>query len=335
MGLRVQHTDLLGFRGARSTDYALTYSVPVGLPRSLKRSTRKITGRVYDLATLEGVEGVLLHLGPSIAFTREDGTFSFRVPADQTLYLRMDRPSAGLDRIAALRMPLEISADMGPIDDLDIPLALAGRITGAITYNGDAVIGSDVDLGSALIEISDGTNRYRTLTTRDGEFAFEDVFPGTWTVSVVRSRLGRWHSLETESQIVGIEPAESAEVRFPVKDRHRPRTVVDKGVLSLTTQKADPGDSGREATGREPPAHPSSVHPPFDQRTNDASREQLHEVADGETLSGIALRYYGRARLWPHILNANREIVSDPAMIRPGWRLVIPEIAKAVTSRAE
>jgi nucleoid-associated protein YgaU len=51
---------------------------------------------------------------------------------------------------------------------------------------------------------------------------------------------------------------------------------------------------------------------------------QWHEVVKGDTLSKIALKYYGDASLYPRIFEANRDILSDPDRIRVGQKLRIP-----------
>jgi nucleoid-associated protein YgaU len=51
---------------------------------------------------------------------------------------------------------------------------------------------------------------------------------------------------------------------------------------------------------------------------------QWHEVKSGETLSKIALQYYGDASLYPKIFEANRDVLKDPNRIKIGQRLRIP-----------
>ena len=52
-----------------------------------------------------------------------------------------------------------------------------------------------------------------------------------------------------------------------------------------------------------------------------------HTVASGETLSHIALKYYGSAvrEAWMHIYEANKALIGpNPGIIRPGMVLNIP-----------
>jgi nucleoid-associated protein YgaU len=51
---------------------------------------------------------------------------------------------------------------------------------------------------------------------------------------------------------------------------------------------------------------------------------QTHVVRKGDTLSKIAEEYYGDARLYPKIFDANRDILKDPDKIQPGQKLRIP-----------
>lgn len=53
-----------------------------------------------------------------------------------------------------------------------------------------------------------------------------------------------------------------------------------------------------------------------------------HTVEVGDTLSGIALKYYGSATkdMWMVIYNANKTVIGDdPNLIKPGQNLKIPE----------
>lgn len=54
-----------------------------------------------------------------------------------------------------------------------------------------------------------------------------------------------------------------------------------------------------------------------------------HTVAAGETLSDLALKYYGSAakEKWMAIYEANKAVIGDnPNVIKPGQELKIPEL---------
>lgn len=52
--------------------------------------------------------------------------------------------------------------------------------------------------------------------------------------------------------------------------------------------------------------------------------QQTYVVRKGDTLSKIANEYYGDARLYTKIFEANRDLLTDPNKIRPGQKLRIP-----------
>ena len=56
--------------------------------------------------------------------------------------------------------------------------------------------------------------------------------------------------------------------------------------------------------------------------------KNYHIVEKGESLSIIALNKWGEMSMWSDIYQLNRNDVSDPDLIYPGQRLIIPEIKK-------
>ena len=54
-------------------------------------------------------------------------------------------------------------------------------------------------------------------------------------------------------------------------------------------------------------------------------QEVFYEVQPGDTLSGIALKYYGKANEYMKIFDANRDILDNPDLIKPGQKLRIPD----------
>ncbi len=50
----------------------------------------------------------------------------------------------------------------------------------------------------------------------------------------------------------------------------------------------------------------------------------IHVVAEGETLTYIAQMHYGDAEKWIGIAEANKDILPNVNLLRPGMRLLIP-----------
>lgn len=94
---------------------------------------------------------------------------------------------------------------------------------------------------------------------------------------------------------------------------------------SAADQKAVPYPTAPVFTSNPPPAAEPApvVTQPAPAPAPAASR--TYTVVSGDTLSGIAKRFYGNANRYPEIYNANRAVIGgNPNLIKPGQRLVIP-----------
>jgi len=56
------------------------------------------------------------------------------------------------------------------------------------------------------------------------------------------------------------------------------------------------------------------------------SGEQTYTIAKGDTLSHISKRFYGKAKFWRQIHEANRDTIEDPDRIFPGQTIRLPAI---------
>ena len=52
---------------------------------------------------------------------------------------------------------------------------------------------------------------------------------------------------------------------------------------------------------------------------------RMYIVQSGDSLSKIAKKFYGDANKWKRIFEANKDVVKNPDVIQPGWKLQIPE----------
>ena len=51
---------------------------------------------------------------------------------------------------------------------------------------------------------------------------------------------------------------------------------------------------------------------------------EYYIIKKGDTLSGIAKQFYGKANDYPRIFEANREVIKDANLIYPGQKIRIP-----------
>lgn len=69
-----------------------------------------------------------------------------------------------------------------------------------------------------------------------------------------------------------------------------------------------------------PPAAPPAA-------SQKPAEEMIYEVKPGDTLGAIAQRFYGKASLYPRIFEANKDILSNPDLIKVGQKLKIPKLS--------
>ena len=53
-------------------------------------------------------------------------------------------------------------------------------------------------------------------------------------------------------------------------------------------------------------------------------KAEFYEIVSGDTLGGIAKRFYGNASMYTRIHEANKELIPDPNKIYPGQKIKIP-----------
>lgn len=51
---------------------------------------------------------------------------------------------------------------------------------------------------------------------------------------------------------------------------------------------------------------------------------EFYVIKKGHTLSGLAMKYYGNAKVYPRIFDANREVIKDANLIYPGQKIRTP-----------
>jgi nucleoid-associated protein YgaU len=61
---------------------------------------------------------------------------------------------------------------------------------------------------------------------------------------------------------------------------------------------------------------------------------KVHIVRSGDWLSKMARTYYGNMYKWPVIYEANRKVIGrNPNLLRPGQKLIIPDLPRTTSIR--
>ena len=64
--------------------------------------------------------------------------------------------------------------------------------------------------------------------------------------------------------------------------------------------------------------------PPPKEEEPEEEKVEFYEIVSGDTLGGIAKKFYGNASKYTKIFEANRDIIEDPNKIYPGQKIKIP-----------
>lgn len=101
---------------------------------------------------------------------------------------------------------------------------------------------------------------------------------------------------------------------------------VDTATLIATLTKQSPPDPNA-APRSESFAGGKGVEVRVVQRAGQTEQYNFYTVQPGDSLGAIARKFYGDARFYTKIFDANRQFLSTPNKIRPGQRLSIPKLA--------
>lgn len=69
----------------------------------------------------------------------------------------------------------------------------------------------------------------------------------------------------------------------------------------------------------------TAASPPGAQTEKASETARIYVVQGGDSLSKISKKFYGNANSWKRIFEANKDVVKNPDLIQPGWKLRIPE----------
>lgn len=84
-------------------------------------------------------------------------------------------------------------------------------------------------LSNAIMEFSSKLETWRVLTDRKGRFTFNNIRPGTWTLSVYTDTLPQYHRLEKDRFEVELIPGEQLEMLIRVLPQKRTITIIEEG----------------------------------------------------------------------------------------------------------
>jgi hypothetical protein len=228
--------------GASVTNEAailVTYSIPLSLPVSRKRSIGALEGRVCD-PNGAGLPRVVLHIGERFAVTDDAGAFEFHELKPGSCELRVVQDSLGRRLVMATPLPMKIkihSAETTRIALSATPAcSVSVRVMRYAFAEGKAVPGSDALLEAGgqeavTVEITNGHDVWRAQTDRTGSASFDRLPSGPWKLRVASNDLPAHHTMENPERPLTLKPGEGQQVIFRVLPQRRTIRLLDRGTI--------------------------------------------------------------------------------------------------------
>lgn len=230
---------------ADETSLLLEYSYPFGLPVGRKKGMQTVSGTVRDALTGKPLANVVLRLNDMKSATDQAGRFTFSGVIPAASYLNIDASKLGFDLIPTCQNPLPITLEQGRERTLDITVTEKAVLTGRIILHAiDTEAASlmstlnaepekavsqpppsngqkDTVLANVLVELVNAQERLRVITDTHGQFRFDSVRPGTWTLIVSTDSLPPHHILDKNNFSIMLGPGQTQEITIQAMPKKR------------------------------------------------------------------------------------------------------------------
>jgi hypothetical protein len=219
----------------RATDFSVQaeLSLPLGLPLR-KRAAGRIVGTVIDALSGGGVPDVILRVGERIAVTDLRGTFVFPDLPPGRYHVGVDTARVREERLVAEKLPLAVQVEASADSRLEVSLVAPARLMGTARHyrtGEDGTLVPEDPLVDALVELrGDGETR-KTLTDREGRFAFQSLPPGTWLLHLDQGALPPYTAFAENDLVLELEPGEAQSFDARVLAVKRELKIVDEGEI--------------------------------------------------------------------------------------------------------
>ncbi len=171
--------------------------------------------------------------------------------------------------------------------------------------------GSAVLLCGCRPELAQGSNGREEMMWQQ---AIRESYPGNRAPQVAPPSIADRYSAKLVEQETTVTVSETETAYDPMTPAAEsdPAAETDRAAAA-----AGPAEAVAPAEATET-AEPAASAP--------AEGDTTYVVKAGDTLGGIARRFYGDARCYDIIMKANRDQVRTPKSLRPGMKLVIPKL---------
>lgn len=209
-------------------EFLLTYTMPIDIPVSVKKSIGSIEGAVFARGGYPLIKKRVL-CNQLRAMTNQAGKYQFSHLVPGLYYITLEQEADGL--VSLQPLPLLVSVQEGCSTPVNIEMVRESKIRGKICYSNEEkelinVSGAFVSLVSRATE-----ERMQTTSNAHGEFFFNHLRPGDWEVVVNSCNLPEEYTLLTKEILVMLKPGEEQKLTFKAVRQERKIKLIDQGAL--------------------------------------------------------------------------------------------------------
>lgn len=232
------------------TDLSLrvNYTATFGIPLSRKSNIGSLRGSIVDAENVP-IPGVITRLDGLASITDREGRYSFPTVESGNYYLHLDKSTINLGQVSIHEMPALVTISDAATTTFDIRIIDAASISGTITLY---AFESETDRFSVtkeaesegaeeeyvkvsgfrnvLVELTDGITFKQRVPDTMGNFEFEELRSGKWTLKVSDAHLPEYHYFEEETFEIDLVPGERRHISIRVLPKRRRMLMIQEGI---------------------------------------------------------------------------------------------------------
>jgi hypothetical protein len=224
---------------AHEIAYALDYTIPIAFPFKRLTTAGQLRGSLTDEEG-KGIADVLLTIGGEAALSDKLGAFYFASLKPGTVYLIIDKATLGFHNITSQPMPLEMLIRGGEESKIALVVTRSVTVAGTVTQFAETtqnILDSSravIEIGGrpgVFLELSSSKEFERRVSDNHGNFLFEDLRPGMWTLKVIGGDIPEYQIIVPDSIAVTLTPGERKDVIFQIRPGKRTIQMLPNGTV--------------------------------------------------------------------------------------------------------
>lgn len=226
LGISANYNLMKNTLNTKEYNLQLKYNHTLNVPISKKKNVGSLTGKILNHG-VDKVSGIRVNLNGIVTITDKDGNFKFPTIPIGTYMLGVDASSFGLNAVPEIAGQNLITIEPSVVTRYEFAMTKSARVIGQLVVQEDEKAGQKgyipvkEQIEKLIIEASNGTETFRILTDRDGNFVFEDLRPGSWQIKIYPKGLPQGYSLVTGQYNLNLVSGKSEKLEVLIKKQAR------------------------------------------------------------------------------------------------------------------